>query len=437
MASSGIAAVLLPGGRTVHSRFKIPLKADQYSTAGINHGSDIAELLRNTSLIIWDEAPMQNRYDFESVDRCLRDIMASADNHNRQKPFGGITVVFGGDFRQILPVVEKGTRADIVNATINSSRLWNSCKVMELTQNMRLHCGNSTSDNKEIARFCDWVLSVGDGKLENVHPHELHLDPEVIIPDEYLVHYDSDPVQSIIDVTYPDLATNFSSHAYLKERAILTPTNAIVDDINNRLLDNLPGKCYTYLSADSIHDEPVDNEGYDSTFTVEYLNSINMSGLPKHELKLKTGTVVMLMRNLNQVVGLCNGTRMIVTKCNKNTIECETLCGTNVGIKHLIPRIDMQPSDSKWPFNFSRLQFPLQICFAMTINKSQGQSLETVGLYLPRPVFSHGQFYVAVSRVTSSKGLHILIVSDYGTSTNITSNIVYKEVFRGLPTVGS
>ncbi|XP_074323782.1 uncharacterized protein LOC141660693 [Apium graveolens] len=98
VASSGIAATLLPGGRTSHSRFHIPLKLDRYSVAGIKHGSDIAELIKNTSLVIWDEAPIQHRHAFESVDRCFRDIMASVHPRNKNIPFGGITVVFEAIF---------------------------------------------------------------------------------------------------------------------------------------------------------------------------------------------------------------------------------------------------------------------------------------------------------------------------------------------------
>lgn len=158
-----------------------------------------------------------------------------------------------------------------------------------------------------------------------------------------------------------------------------------------------------------------------------------MPCLPKHELKLKVGCVIMVMRNLNQIMGICNGTRMVVKKCLPNSIVCDILTGIQVGTTHIIPRIEMEPSDTKWPFEFKRIQFPVQLCFAMTINKSQGQSLNKVGIYLPRSVFTHGQLYVAVSRVTSPSGLHVLIDSDSGGSSNVTANVVFEEVFYNLP----
>ena len=95
--------------------------------------------------------------------------------------------------------------------------------------------------------------------------------------------------------------------------------------------------------------------------------------------------------------------------------------------------MELSLSDSVLPFKLVRKQMPLQICYAMTINKSQGQSLKTVGLFLPKPVFTHGQFYVAISRVTSPSGLKIFIDDDRGFPTNITQNVVYKEVFYDLP----
>ena len=94
--------------------------------------------------------------------------------------------------------------------------------------------------------------------------------------------------------------------------------------------------------------------------------------------------------------------------------------------------MDLVPTDSGFPFKFSRRQFLVSLCFAMTINKSQGQSLSKVGLYLPRPVFTHGQMYVAVSRVTTKKGLKMLILDEDGNPCNSTVSVVFPEVFENL-----
>lgn len=132
VASSGIASLLLQGGRTAHSRFGIPLNPDEFSSCTIAHGSDQANLVKEASLIIWDEAPMMSRYCFEALDRSLSDIIGKQSD----KPFGGKVVVFGGDFRQVLPVINGGNRAAIVMASMNSSYLWEHCKVLKLTKNM-------------------------------------------------------------------------------------------------------------------------------------------------------------------------------------------------------------------------------------------------------------------------------------------------------------
>jgi len=113
-------------------------------------------------------------------------------------------------------------------------------------------------------------------------------------------------------------------------------------------------------------------------------------------------------------------------------LEGEVISDSHIDEKVLIPRLSLTPSDLRIPFKFSRRQFPLTLSFAITINKSQRQSLKNVDIYLPSPVFSHGQLYIAVSRVTSREGLKILITDEDEECTNVTSNIVYKEVFRNL-----
>ncbi|KAL6584691.1 hypothetical protein OROMI_003980 [Orobanche minor] len=105
---------------------------------------------------------------------------------------------------------------------------------------------------------------------------------------------------------------------------------------------------------------------------------------------------------------------------------------TNAGEDIWIPRMSMVPNDPSLPFKFERRQFPVTICFAMTINKSQGQTLSNVGLYLRNPVFTHGQLYVAISRVRSKRGLKVLILDDESKVVSSTKNVVYSEVFDNL-----
>ncbi|KAL4588024.1 hypothetical protein LXL04_000902 [Taraxacum kok-saghyz] len=141
---------------------------------------------------------------------------------------------------------------------------------------------------------------------------------------------------------------------------------------------------------------------------------------------------VLLMRNLDPPGGLCNGTRLIVTKLLPTIIEATIATGTAIGKRTYIPRITFIYNNPDLPFTFSHKQFPLKVCYAMTINKSQGQSLSKVGIYLPQPVFSHGQLYVALSRATSPNAVKVLIVDENGKYCSETKNVVYTKLINEI-----
>lgn len=167
---------------------------------------------------------------------------------------------------------------------------------------------------------------------------------------------------------------------------------------------------------------------------MEFLNTLHFSGMPPHELHLKVGCPVILLRNMSG--GLANGTRLIVHKLYPRVLEAVVATGPRKGEVAFIPRIDITPSDAEnWPFTMRRRQFPVRPAFAMTVNKAQGQTLSAVGLYLPQPVFSHGQLYVAFSRVGRPQGIKVLVVGGRvqgvpGVPDGVyTKNVVYREVF--------
>ena len=210
VASSGIAALLLQGGRTAHSRFHIPINITEESTCEIKQGSHLAELVKKTSLILWDEAPMANKHCFEALDKSLRDILRFTNQNSDERPFGGMTVVLGGDFRQILPVITKGKREQIVNASIKRSYLWKHFEIFSLTENMRLKCLSEDPIQKQnVAEFAEWILQIGDGKKTNDEG-----DDWVKIPKDIILHKGEDPKEEIVKSTYPNLQQNYRDREF-------------------------------------------------------------------------------------------------------------------------------------------------------------------------------------------------------------------------------
>ena len=265
--------------------------------------------------------------------------------------------------------------------------------------------------------FAKWQLDIGHGRLtDEAGITKLH--------DHFKCTENT--ISSLISIIYSGV--NELPHPpdhYFAERTILTSRNDDVDDINEKMLLEFPGQEKSFLSADSVKENNENGEG-ELMYPVEYLNSITCSGLPLHNLQLKVGCPVMILRNLNPGEGVCNGSRGVVTRMSNRVLEVRLLTGDNAGKTTFIPRLSITPSTTQVPFEFCRRQFPVKVCFAMSINKSQGQSVKHVGLDLRNAVFTHGQLYVAVSRVTSV--CNIKAIWDSNLVDPVTKNIVYPEV---------
>ncbi|XP_074371929.1 uncharacterized protein LOC141712757 isoform X20 [Apium graveolens] len=274
--------------------------------------------------------------------------------------------------------------------------------------------------------FRDWVLALGDGLQETIALGD-DLDPSWLS-----LAYTGDPIEAIVNDIYKDLHHMLGDLEYLRSRAILTPLNESVENVNMTVLQRLPGEFKEYKSCDTICKGSSNSEVDEVLYPPEYLNSLKFSGMSNHEIKVKIGAPIMLLRNLNAKKGLCNGTRLIITRCYPFLIEAVIITGKRIGETTYIPRITMCPPDKTLPFVLKRKQFPISVCYAMTVNKIQGQTVHNVGLYLPNPVFGHGQMYVTVSRVTSPAGLKIVTVDNDSTHNGYTKNIVYREIFDNL-----
>ena len=247
------------------------------------------------------------------------------------------------------------------------------------------------------------------------------IDVNKVTPPEYVEVTDS--LSSLIDTIYPAAVVENAVCDWVRfaDRAILAPLNDTVTELNNRILNEFPGEDRTY---ESINTHDVNDEDGLAQVPSEFLRHVDLPSLPPLRLRLKVGVPVMCLRNMFPTQELCNESRGIVTRMQRHSVAIRLLNGDFAGETRILFRTKLSTNENELPYILTRKQFPIKVCFAMTINKAQGQSFNEIGVDLRHSVFTHGQFYVAVSRATDAKGLHLLLPEGQTT----TDNIVYSEV---------
>lgn len=366
VAASGLAAILLSEGRTAHSALKIPIPANAMSMCNFTSAERAA--IRQTSLIIYDECSMVHSDIADTVDRSLRDVMHD-DRH-----FGGKAVLFMGDFKQLLPVVRYGSGH---NCTIQRCKWWQSLQLLAFTKNWRAAC------NPDYTAFLE---EVGNGRMDIITP-----------PPECRVSNYTELIDAVYGTTWEN------THQIL---ALTLETCAAVNDL---CFDKLPGNLTCMPASDSYVDcrDPDD-------FPPEYIESLDMKGAPPWLLKFKLGAKYMCIRNLDLKRGIVNGTLLKLLSIGRHTAQFQILTGKASGSVDIFTRavFTITPEASGLPFTVIRTQFPIIPAYCLSVHKAQGQSLQCVGLIFESDPFTHGQLYVALSRVAGWHKVYTMFQGD-------------------------
>ena len=291
-------------------------------------------------------------------------------------------------------------------------------------------------------QFKDWLLEIGSGTSDQPAgtPEEsVAIDKDICLRESEL--------DKLLDHTFGSTVVGNLGNSVA---SILTTTNSDAFAINDQVLAkmintiNPPPPIKIYFSEDSMAcglaaRSATNRNQIDDMVALAQLENLHAqtpTGMPRHKLELAVGVPIVLLRNICTMKGLCNGTRLIVQELKDHLIIAKIASGAYEGQSVMIHRMAL--TTSVGPDNqmeLKRLQFPVRLAFAMTINKAQGQTFDRVGLYLRSPVFAHGQLYVALSRVRQMNHIRVLIreTPEQGflpDGTGFTKNIVFREVFR-------
>jgi len=431
------------------------------------------ELIQATDVIVWDEFIASSR-------DCLDAIFAARSLNHLQ----GKVMLCAGDFKQILPVVKNASKLQVLEATMSKSPLWDRFEKFQLYGNMRLQTTGSTEEKTKLIQYSKILQCVGLNTPDNVNVFEsvsandfeennpLRGDDdfikELIVPafhnffdysdhkesptEEELCRFENKTNKALITWLYQnergpvsDVTEDTPIPVYdpvvCGKRVILAATNDRVNHWNNIVGARNPSPEFN-LIADNVFSEVDDDLGHlASMLTDRVLEKYDTHQVPPQQLRLKVGDICIILRNIDVDNGITNNTRVRILKIHAKRIRVQTI-DDNPKVFNL-PRIKFKFKLAYGrSFELTRTQFPLRRAFAMTIHKSQGQTIERVAFDIQEPLFAHGQTYVAISRVRNYQDIAFIVKKKnltrsftdtgilVGTPVIVLTNVVYKEAIR-------
>jgi hypothetical protein len=383
VAASALAASLLEGGHTAHHTLHIPIPANDATFCSFTAAE--RQVIKSADLLIWDEASMISQHVADTVDRSFQDIC------NDTRPFGGKTIMFTGDFKQLLPVV-RGGKGD--NITIKRCSWWPHVRKITFLQNFRA--------GQDI-EFAMMLEAVGAGVMA-----------EVVVPQQC----QACDVADLVDRVFGNDLMNANANAM-----VLSLTLDDADTINNYCMKTISGICREAHAADVFL-----NCRQPDMYPPEVVASIRMPGVPPSCLQMKLGARYMIIKNMSKEI--FNGVRcVLVAFAGSKCVIVRLISGPASGTTTILPIcvFNISPEQSGLPFNIRRRQYPMIPAYAVTVHKAQGQSLAKVGLYISTAIFTHGQLYTALSRTRGWCNIAILSTL---TNPGILANCVCQHVLH-------
>ena len=440
MAPTGLVALKFPGGTTAHNAFGLPVNdeddiASEKITSNVSPSSQQADLLRAAHILVWDELPNQN----SNVVEAAHELMCQLNEMPTTLPLGGVVVVGAGDFRQIPPVVRSWLPKDVYNASIGSMPLFtHSALTLVLTESQR---------DKNDPEYAKWVLSLGDGAaqcfrlktqaiMHDGTTNDLGTAKESNMVEIPNMVKSAQTEENAIHFAFPKIGVELMGRKLSGEErlnmasniasaAIISSTNKRVDELNKLCVEKVPGPITTLLSKNEMG---IDNKKSIYFYDEFYLQGLDIRQVPPHDLQIKVGAIVMVLRNISMPEQCMNGSKAIIASVPNNYLI--NLIMLPSGERVVLRRIRFYYKLKG--VKFSRTQFPLRLAYSLSINKSQGQTLSKVVVDMVAQPFNHGGSYVAFGRAENRHNVRYLPSINYMTSCGVqmVRNITWPQLLH-------